>query len=156
MLTPCVFDPAFHQKFELPITRYLRRELGLKNLLTYRHVLHGTWVVALAEIDVWKGGRMLEIGMLGTGEGEGSWCSAANARHIIHRIKSAIPKAEAKTRLRRHDRAVMQRAQLGQDRREESLRRVYRNHHKKYGALAAERWAQAVGVTACKPELRHK
>ena len=138
MHVPIEFDPEMHLVRELPVTSYLRREIGQPSLITYFHRELETWVVALKAQKFGEDGTILEIGMLGTGEGEGPWCSRENAQKIIHCMKTLISKAEAKKRTAGVGRRKMQQANAGMRKVRDAHQAVYNRVKQKRGALAAD------------------
>lgn len=155
MHIPYAWDPAIHHLVELPVTRFLRRELNLPNLVTYVHEIFKTWVVSLRDgDDAWSGGRLLDIGMLGSGEGEGQWCSRENVVAIISRMKDLISKYEVRERMKARQVDEMRDLDRRQVRTSEAHQKIYRELRSRHGPLVADEYAQRVGVDNCRPPKR--
>lgn len=141
------YDPAVHRIVELPITRYLRREIGRDELVTWHFTdieepepgkpkEKEVWVVSLFD-----GERLLDIGHLGDGDGAGPGCTRENAQAIINRLKNLITRAEAKRRLRvwkqGQDRALDEMAQRQLD----SRKKMYSGIKQHFSEKAADDYA---------------
>jgi hypothetical protein len=141
------YDPAVHRIEEVEVTRYLRREIGREELVTWHFTdieepepgkpkEKEVWVVSLFD-----GERLLDIGHLGDGDGTGPGCTRENAQAIIDRMKNLITRAEAKKRLkewkRGQDRALDEMAQ----RHLEGRKRMYFGIKQHFGEHAAEKYA---------------
>ncbi len=139
MNPPYPYDPALHELVELQITRYFRRALREKRIVTYRHRVFGVWVVALFDGEV-----LVDIGRLGTGEGEGPWCSSKNAAYIVQRMKTTISPVEAAKQLKQWYRNWWANFNARMLRNEETLKRVYSDIRGRHGARtnAADAWAR--------------
>ena len=90
------YDPSIHRLHPVPVLATLRRELKTDKVVIYHHQVHDTWVVSFK-----VGGKMCDIGLLGTGEGEGPWTTRENRQAIVLSIVTRIRKEEARKRLRR-------------------------------------------------------
>lgn len=138
MLGSYEHDPAVHRIIELPVSGWLRRELKRPELVTYHHQVFGTWVVAL-----FAEGRLFDIGMLGSGEGEGPWLNRKAAVDLMERMHLLITALEAKKRMRDFHKAYHQTHEQNQLQQREAHRAIYKYIQKRSGTVKAERYAMA-------------
>lgn len=136
------YMPSIHRMAELPAGKFLRRELGLPNVVTYFHTIHECWVVSLKD-----GPQMMDIGKLGDGDGKDQSMTKENADSIIRRMKTLITRAEAKRRLNAHAKDQLRECEAKQDRHLEGHRRVQREIKKKHGPQKAGEYAQIITGT---------
>lgn len=100
MLVPIPYDPEIHYipLADLPLVEALRRESRRKDLIVFLDKEEGTWGVALDG----RNGRMpqiAEITPLGTGAGEGPWCSPQVFLEVLEALASMRPTAELKYKM---------------------------------------------------------
>ncbi len=141
------YEPAIHRLFRSDAAEYLAREVEQENLVTYHHEITGNCVVSLLE-----GGRLFDIGLMGTGAGEGPWLTRANAKEIVRRMKTLISLAEARKRLRRWETQGRRDAQAREQRYFDGIRKAFHYMKRRHGPMKADIYANAVdgGMTACK------
>lgn len=147
MHIPIEYDPAQHQLLDLPVTRFLRRETGQPGLITYRHRIHGTFVVALRASNPSDDTNvMAEIGMLGDGDGKSPGCTRENALSIIRKLADAEDRVKIRKRLRRWRRDFIEQALAEGRDYKEAVRDIYLKQKSAHGPLVAEDWARGAGV----------
>lgn len=134
------YDPEVFNIVETDIAKYLRRETGRPELVTYQSRWNGSWVAAL-----YDGSKVLDVGYLGDGSGEPCerpWLSREQGLYLVQRLNDLITLAEGRRRLRscikRHWRGIdALDAQL-----KRSVERTVRAVKRRRGAHAAEKVLQ--------------
>ncbi len=153
------FLSEIHHIVELPVTAFLRRELKEKRVVTWyfdnitrpdsqkpdKIVWEKVWVVSLKDriqgID-----QMLDIGHLGTGQGEGPWCSAENMAAILKRMATTITAAEAKQKMWDHHRNHGRLMNADAFRDYEARLKMYKELKRRHGELHANKFAMQYPV----------
>ena len=139
-MIPYNFDPVVHRIVELTPVRYLRRELKLPQLVGYHHRVFGTWVLSFKGTGDNGRPQLLDVGLLGTGEGETPDCTAKNMKSIIKRLKTAIHKMEVLKQIRQFGRDKTKVAVEDEHEHDDAIRTIHRDIKKRKGSLQAERW----------------
>ncbi len=141
------YDPAVHREVELPVTRFLRRELKRPDLITWHftdvsEVVPGkpvekeVWVVSLSD-----GKQVLDIGHLETGPDGQPQCSRKQVQAIIHRMSDVITRAEAKQRLLTWHRGEDRKLNDMAARHQEAHKQLYQQIKKEHGEMKADEYA---------------
>ena len=143
------YDPSMHRLAELPVTDFLRRELGLPNVVTYFHDVWKDWNIALKE-----GHEMMDIGKLGDGTGKDTSLTHENGQNIIRRMKTLISRSEAKKRMKAHANAEAKAADERVDKYYDGVRKVHSKLKNSHGPMKADEWMHHAkgGVAAIKGE----
>jgi len=128
------YDPAVHSIRLTGAGEWLRRVTKRKELITYYHRVFKTWVVSLRGDN-----RLLDIGQLGTGRGEGSWSTHANLVSIVCTLKSLLAKAEIRKRLKQQRQRELLQGEETRRMDDDVLRAGYSWVKKRKGAVKAER-----------------
>lgn len=149
-------DPEFHHIAELPVTAYLRRELKDPRVITWwfddvddtlpdKPIELKVWVVSLCNFKGKPkfGDEMIDIGYLGSGEGEGPWCSKENAAAILYKVTNVISRAKAKQLVMENHRSQLRGMNEMAARQLETRTRIFHNIKARHGEPAAIRYARA-------------
>lgn len=160
MMIPLDYDPEVHHILETDVAKNLRRATGLPNIVTYRNLLAGTWVVALEHkrrvLPGMVRDQLVEISLMGNG-GEGDftgdvndrpWISEKVHKEIVRKLMTMIDAAELRKRLARHDRRGLEAMENQQNAMFDGYRTLHREIKRKRGHTAAEAYARRVGRVA--------
>jgi hypothetical protein len=140
LIVPIDYDPAEHELIDCQEARHLRGATGFDNLIVYRHRGYSTWVVALRA--KWPDGRIrfAEVGMLGSGEGEGRWLTKANRDDLVFRLRNLMTKEDIKRGLRQFQRGLQDWLDEVDDDQQSGIQSLYNGVKRRYGQVAAERY----------------
>lgn len=103
---------------------------------TYYNGVSRNWVLSVFDR---RKSRLFDVGLLGTGDGEGPWCSRENARNIIHRMKNLVSVADFKKATHRKLLRQMEREVELQEQDDEAYREGHAWVKRRRGHVAAER-----------------
>ena len=140
------YDPAVHRVDDNnPVGRFLRKELRTDKLVVYHHQVFNTWVVSLRN----DRGELWDIGLLGSGDGEGPWSTQQNTQNIIRRVHNLIDAVQINKKLRQWKRKVYRQAEEHQQLVFAGHQAAYKSVYDKHGPVKAEQYARVTNETAC-------
>lgn len=143
------YDPSLHREVELPVTRFLRRELRRSDLITWhftdvveaipgKPVEKEVWVVSLSD-----GTQVLDIGHLDTDSDGQPQCSHEQVHEIIYRMSDVITRADAKQRLLTWQRGQARKLNDMAGRHHEAHKQLYKQIKKEHGEMKADEYAHS-------------
>lgn len=135
------YDPDIVEVVETDIAKFLRRETKMPHLVTYHSRFNGSWVLALKE-----GLKMVDIGYLGDGTGEADekpWICKAQSDYLVDRLLNLITIAEARKRLKTHQKGQWESVTYWEEQIKESIRRCVSSVKRRHGELQAEKVLRA-------------
>lgn len=144
------FDPAVHKIRELEVARQLRRDTGDPQVMSYFHEGTENWLIALLSADrKW----LLEIDYISVlSDGKST---SPRSREEYQYLLKLLTVFTTKDRMKRNLLSWNRSQVLGHldenERFTEALQGMYRFIHRNDGAVAAERYAQNVGISNMGP-----
>lgn len=133
------YDPGIYEIVELDVTKHLRRETGIADLVTFRSRVHPSWMVGILDRD-----QLVTVDWLVWPDYSSRHPSRSDIARITHGLKVFEDRGEERKRGLRKQQAHDEFVDGAERERLEGIVGVYRHMYLKYGEIAAERWLRSM------------